>query len=101
MKQPFSALKTKKIRNSLNKGILDYLPEIFVLDQTASTNDDAKKYLLEQSSALSVHLSEQQIAGKGRNGKKWISPKGKNIYLSLGWKSPLQYSELDGLSLSV
>ena len=101
MKQPFSALKTEKIRNSLNKGILDYLPEIFVLDQTASTNDDAKKYLLEQSSALSIHLSEQQIAGKGRNGKKWISPKGKNIYLSLGWKSALQYSQLDGLSLSV
>ena len=101
MKQPFSALKTEKIMNSLNRGILDYSPEILVSDQTASTNDDAKKYLLEQSSALSIHLSEQQIAGKGRNGKKWISPKGKNIYLSLGWKSPLQYSELDGLSLSV
>ena len=101
MKQPFNALKTKKIRNSLNKGILGYSPEILVSNKTASTNDDAKKYLLEQSSALSIHLSEQQIAGKGRNGKKWISPKGKNIYLSLGWKSPLQYSELDGLSLSV
>ncbi|MFL2706613.1 MAG: biotin--[acetyl-CoA-carboxylase] ligase [Gammaproteobacteria bacterium] len=87
--------------NSLNRSILDYSPEILVSDQTASTNDDAKKYLLEQSSAISIHLSEQQIAGKGRNGKKWISPKGKNIYLSLGWKSPLQYSELDGLSLSV
>ena len=101
MKQPFSALKTEKIMNSLNRSILDYSPEILVSDQTASTNDDAKKYLLEQSSAISIHLSEQQIAGKGRNGKKWISPKGKNIYLSLGWKSPLQYSELDGLSLSV
>ena len=101
MKQLFSALKTKKIMSSLDKGILDYLPKILVSDQTASTNDDAKKFLIEQSSAVSIHLSEQQIAGKGRNGKKWISPKGKNIYLSLGWKSPLQYSELDGLSLSV
>ena len=101
MKQPFNALKTKKIRNSLNKGILGYSPEILVSNKTASTNDDAKKYLLEQSSALSIHLSEQQIAGKGRNGKKWISPKGRNVYLSLGWKSALQYSQLDGLSLSV
>ena len=58
MKQLFSALKTKKIMSSLDKGILDYLPKILVSDQTASTNDDAKKYLLEQSSALSIHLSE-------------------------------------------
>ena len=101
MKEPFLALNAQQIINSLDKAILDYSPEILISDKTVSTNDDAKIYLLEQSSALSIHLSEQQIAGKGRNGKKWISPKGKNIYLSLGWKSPLQYSELDGLSLSV
>ena len=50
---------------------------------------------------MSVHTSEQQIAGRGRNGKKWISPKGKNIYLSIGWLSKLEYSHLDGLSLAI
>jgi BirA family biotin operon repressor/biotin-[acetyl-CoA-carboxylase] ligase len=97
----FLPLEAERITNNLKKHILDYLPEIFISDKTASTNDDAKEYLLIQPAELSVHLAEQQEAGKGRNGKKWISPKGKNIYLSLGWKSPLQYSELDGLSLSV
>ena len=101
MKESFPALSAEQIKNSLEKDILDYSPEILISERTASTNDDAKKYLHEQSFALSIHLSEQQIAGKGRNGKKWISPEGKNIYLSIGWKSPLQYSELDGLSLSV
>ena len=41
--------------------------------------DDAKVYLPNQPSELSIHLAEQQEAGKGRNGKEWVSPKGKNI----------------------
>ena len=101
MKENFLPLEAEKIINNLENEILDYLPEIFISDKTASTNDDAKEYLLNQPAELSVHLAEQQDAGKGRNGKKWVSPKGKNIYLSLGWRSPLKYSELDGLSLSV
>ena len=101
MKPLFPILKTEQILSNTDEDTLGYSPDIQISEQTASTNEDAKQYLLEQSSALSIHLSEQQIAGKGRNGKKWVSPKGKNIYLSLGWKSPLQYSELDGLSLSV
>jgi BirA family biotin operon repressor/biotin-[acetyl-CoA-carboxylase] ligase len=99
--ETFLPLEAERITNNLKKDILEYLPEIFISEKTASTNDDAKVYLPNQSSELAIHLTEQQEAGKGRNGKKWVSPKGKNIYLSLGWKSPLQYSELDGLSLSV
>ena len=101
IKKNFLPLEAEKITNNLDYEIVDYLPEIFISDKTASTNDDAKEYLLNQPAELSVHLAEQQDAGKGRNGKKWVSPKGKNIYLSLGWRSPLKYSELDGLSLSV
>ena len=99
--EAFLSLEAERITNNLKKDIFEYLPEIFISEKTASTNEDAKVYLPNQSSELSIHLTEQQEAGKGRNGKKWVSPKGKNIYLSLGWKSPLKYSELDGLSLSV
>ncbi len=99
--ETFLPLEAERIKNNLKKDILEYLPEIFISEKTASTNDDAKVCLPNQFSEFSIHLTEQQEAGKGRNGKKWVSPKGKNIYLSLGWKSPLQYSELDGLSLSV
>ncbi|MBL6899554.1 MAG: biotin--[acetyl-CoA-carboxylase] ligase [SAR86 cluster bacterium] len=101
MKQTLSPLDSSQIINNLKKSLLDYSPEILITKTTASTNEDAKSYLEKQSSPLSIHLSEQQVAGKGRNGKKWVSPKGKNIYLSIGWISPLQYSELNGLSLAV
>ena len=101
MKQTLSPLDSSQIINNLEKRLLDTSPEILITKTTASTNEDAKSYLEKQSSPLSIHLSEQQVAGKGRNGKKWVSPKGKNIYLSIGWISPLKYCELDGLSLAV
>ena len=54
-----------------------------------------------QKNLFSIHLAEQQISGRGRNNRKWGSPHGKNIYISLGWKSRLIHSQLEGLSLAV
>ena len=101
MKEPFPSLDCSQIVNYLEKDFFEDLPEIFITETTGSTNDDAKSFLTEQSDPISIHLTEQQVAGRGRNGKKWISPKGKNIYLSLGWKTTLKYSQLDGLSLAL
>ncbi len=101
MNDNFISLDIDSLKDFLDKDLLDSNIEIFISQSTGSTNDDAKNFFLEQSSFLSIHASEQQIAGKGRNGKKWISPKGKNIYLSIGWLSNLQYSQLDGLSLAI
>jgi BirA family biotin operon repressor/biotin-[acetyl-CoA-carboxylase] ligase len=97
----FISLDIDSIKDFLDEDLLDLNIEISVSQSTGSTNDDAKAHLLDQSSLLSIHTSEQQIAGKGRNGKQWISPKGKNIYLSVGWLSNLKHSQLDGLSLAI
>ena len=101
MNNNYIPLNIDLLKDFLEKDLLDSNIEIFISQSTGSTNDDAKKFLSEQSSPLSIHTSEQQIAGKGRNNKKWISPKGKNIYLSIGWLSNLKYSQLDGLSLAI
>ena len=101
MNNNYIPLNIDLLKDLLEKDLLDSNIEIFISQSTGSTNDDAKNFLSEQSSLLSIHTSEQQIAGKGRNGKKWISPKGKNIYLSIGWLSNLKYSQLDGLSLAI
>ena len=50
--------------------------------------------------AGSVCLAERQTAGKGRRGRHWVSPFGKNIYISLGWHLPVARS-VEGLSLVV
>lgn len=46
-------------------------------------------------------LAEQQLAGRGRRGREWISPYGSNIYLSLLWSYNLGLADLSGLSLAV
>jgi len=94
-------LSERLIKGSLPKTLLDEIDSIIIKDSTESTNDNAKEYLKTQKKLFSVHLAEQQISGRGRNNKKWVSPHGKNIYISLGWKSKLLHSQLDGLSLAV
>jgi BirA family biotin operon repressor/biotin-[acetyl-CoA-carboxylase] ligase len=54
-----------------------------------------------QPDSTIVCLAEQQEAGKGRRGKTWVSPFGKNIYLSVGTKFRRRTSELGGLSLVI
>ena len=94
-------LSERSIKGSLSKALLNDIDSIFIEDSTESTNDNAKEHLKTQKNLFSVHLAEQQIAGRGRNNRKWVSPHGKNIYISLGWKSKLLHSQLEGLSLAV
>jgi BirA family transcriptional regulator, biotin operon repressor / biotin---[acetyl-CoA-carboxylase] ligase len=48
-----------------------------------------------------VCLAEQQSAGRGRRGRCWVSPFGKNIYLSISWCFESGAAALEGLSLAV
>ena len=94
-------LTEESIKSGLSNSILDDIDSIYIKDSTESTNDNAKNHLKAQKALFSVHLAERQTAGRGRNKRKWVSPHGKNIYLSLGWKSKLLHSQLEGLSLAV
>jgi len=94
-------LSEQSIKTNLSELLLKDLDSFFIEDSTKSTNDNAKNYLKNQTGLFSIHLAEQQTSGRGRNTKKWVSPHGKNIYLSLGWKSLLNHSQLEGLSLAV
>lgn len=51
-----------------------------------STQDEAKRLLSEKAESISlpyVVIAGEQTHGRGRSGRKWISPAGKNIYFSL------------------
>jgi BirA family biotin operon repressor/biotin-[acetyl-CoA-carboxylase] ligase len=65
----------------------------------ASTNDEVMKRLGEPGDPLIVCLAEMQTAGKGRRGRRWVSPFGRNIYLTIGYFHSGEAGELGGLSL--
>jgi BirA family biotin operon repressor/biotin-[acetyl-CoA-carboxylase] ligase len=51
-------------------------------EELASTNDLAKQLAEEGASHGEVVVAERQTAGRGRRGRAWISPAGKNLYFS-------------------
>ncbi len=64
--------------------------------------DSTNSHLLgKKPKTVTICLAEQQLAGRGRRGKSWVSPFGKNIYLSLGREFRRQITDLGGLSLVV
>ncbi len=53
----------------------------FLFTEIDSTNTYLK--LLDENIKKAVCIAESQTAGRGRFGRTWISPKGKNIYCSI------------------
>ena len=88
-------LDTKKILDQSR-----YKPSLDIQWSIGSTNDYLMKTGGERESIV-VCMAEQQIAGKGRRGKVWVSPFGKNIYMSLGKHFSGSASGLMGLSLVI
>lgn len=66
---------------------------------------DSTNTYLKQSSVLHKNggscLAEAQTAGRGRQGRKWVSPFGASLYLSMYWGFEGGYQALGGLSLVI
>ena len=63
-----------------------------------STNAEAMR-LLRQGESRCVVVAEHQSRGRGRRGRSWVSPFGRNIYLSLLWPFERGVAAMEGLSL--
>lgn len=94
LKEPLVLLDVERIQAGLQQSV-----GLTVFESIASTND----YLLneERTKKTSVCVAEMQTAGRGRLGRSWVSPFGKNIYFSLRFHFKKDISELAGLSLMV
>ena len=57
--------------------------EILVYASTASTNDVAWHYASNKANDGLAVFAQQQSAGRGRGGNKWLSPKGQSILCSI------------------
>jgi BirA family biotin operon repressor/biotin-[acetyl-CoA-carboxylase] ligase len=81
--QPVDLLEEMLIRKRLTPGCNASLQALVVLDKVDSTNS----WLMSHSNDFpAVCLAEWQTSGRGRRGRKWISPFAANLYLSLGWQ---------------
>ena len=68
---------------------------------TQSTNDVVMQRLVDNQTTAILCAAEMQTAGKGRRGRRWVSPFGRNIYLTYGRFVGRHLFELGGLSLVI
>ena len=74
---------------------------ILVFDSIDSTNAEALRAIERGQPAPFLVLAERQTAGRGRRGRKWVSPFAENIYYSLVLRIDGGMRQLEGLSLVV
>jgi BirA family biotin operon repressor/biotin-[acetyl-CoA-carboxylase] ligase len=69
------------------------------LEVTTSTQDEAKKWVQKGAPHGALVVAEEQTRGRGRLGRSWFSPPGKNLYFTVALKLPTSSPPLSTLSL--
>ncbi len=73
--------------------------KIYSYKEVASTNDAAYDIAMRGEKEGSVVTAELQTAGRGRMGRKWISPKAKGAYISVILRPDILPKEVPGITL--
>jgi BirA family transcriptional regulator, biotin operon repressor / biotin---[acetyl-CoA-carboxylase] ligase len=101
LNQPIEFLQKYEIINALSQDTKACLGQLHIVDQTDSTNTWAQQTPLMDVQKADIFLAEQQLAGRGRRGRRWSSPFASNIYLSIHRRFDVGLAALSGLSLVV
>ncbi|WIV88591.1 bifunctional biotin--[acetyl-CoA-carboxylase] ligase/biotin operon repressor BirA [Proteus appendicitidis] len=91
---PMNLLNADSVNKNINGEPASVIPVI----------DSTNQYLIQRISELKsgdVCIAEYQSAGRGRRGRQWVSPFGRNLYLSMYWKLDQGPAAAIGLSLVV
>jgi BirA family biotin operon repressor/biotin-[acetyl-CoA-carboxylase] ligase len=94
-------LNGASIRGQLSAAAERLLTELDVAGSIDSTNTRALNMARAGATSGLVCLAEHQTAGRGRRGRQWVSPYGRNIYFSLVWEFTAGAAAMEGLSLAV
>ncbi|MBC54807.1 MAG: bifunctional biotin--[acetyl-CoA-carboxylase] synthetase/biotin operon repressor [Gammaproteobacteria bacterium] len=73
-------------------------PDLALHFSLDSTNAEAARRAAQGEQSCLI-MAEHQGQGRGRRGRQWVSPFGRNIYMSLLWPFQTGVSALEGLSL--
>jgi BirA family biotin operon repressor/biotin-[acetyl-CoA-carboxylase] ligase len=70
-----------------------------ILAETTSTNDEAKRAAKAGAPGGATWVAESQTAGRGRQGRAWVSPRGENLLVSVLVRVACTPSRLPPLAL--
>ena len=94
-------LKDEKIRQALTPTATGWLKYLDVEPCVNSTNDRLLRKVDIEHCGGYVCIAEVQTQGRGRRGRKWHTPLGGNLAISLGLEIERDLADLSGLSLVI
>lgn len=102
LSQKIELLNRDIIWESLSESIRNAICELDLLFSVGSTNNQALSYKGEfNGDTAYICLAEHQQLGRGRRGRKWVSPFGCGVYASFLYQFEQGAASLEGLSLAV
>jgi BirA family biotin operon repressor/biotin-[acetyl-CoA-carboxylase] ligase len=80
-------LTAESIQRELHTGFVGQ--QVVCLDSVGSTNDVAKHLAQQGAPEGTLVVAEEQTTGRGRQGRRWLAPKGSSLLLSLVFRPSL------------
>jgi BirA family biotin operon repressor/biotin-[acetyl-CoA-carboxylase] ligase len=100
LEAPLDLLDVDRIREAMRTASPGALAGLTVLDSVDSTNNELLRQRFLATEGVAVCVAEQQTGGRGRRGRRWVSPFGCNLYLSVARRFEQPAAALGGLSLA-
>ena len=98
--RPIELLAKGAIRARLEPHVAAALGSLELLAVTESTNEVLRAGPPATPGRMHVALAEYQTGGRGRRGRRWLSPFGSGLCMSAGWTFPVMPPTLPALSLT-
>jgi BirA family biotin operon repressor/biotin-[acetyl-CoA-carboxylase] ligase len=93
-------LESGRIREAMGPASSGALATLTLLDSVDSTNSQLLRERFVAPDRVAACVAERQTGGRGRRGRRWVSPYGCNLYLSVSRRFEQPAAALGGLSLA-
>lgn len=97
---PLELLSKTAILDALPSGAPARDADLVILDEVDSTNDFLQRTADAEQRGHRICMAEYQTGGRGRHGRAWHSPFGRNIYLSVSRAIDLGPDAMSGIGLA-
>jgi BirA family biotin operon repressor/biotin-[acetyl-CoA-carboxylase] ligase len=84
----------------INPGVVENLEALEVFGVIESTSEQLRSAPAPSVARLRAALAEHQTVGRGRRGRRWLSPYGSGLCLSVSWNFSVTPPMLSALSLA-
>jgi BirA family transcriptional regulator, biotin operon repressor / biotin---[acetyl-CoA-carboxylase] ligase len=94
-------LDRDRIESAIRGAGIDLGVPLLLLQETGSTNDVAATEALRGAAHGTLVIAERQTAGRGRLGRRWLSPAGQNLTFSLVLRPRVPIEQLATITLAI